>query len=179
MLESVLTVTGAETHLSEKSYELRMNAVHADFQGRCLALFLDLRFHFALGLSDHLFDPGGMDSSVHDQFLKSDPRNLAADGIKSGNNDSFRRIVDNKIYTCHCLERADISALTSDDSPLHLITGKLHDRDRRLGNMVCCTALDRADHIFLGSLVGFFLGLRLDLLDHDGGIMSYIVFNNF
>ena len=179
MLECVLTVTGTETHLSEKPYELRMNSVHADLQGRGLAFLLDLRFHFALRLADHLFDPGGMDPSIYDQFLKSDPCHLAANRIKTGNNDSFGRIVNNKINACHRLESADISTLTADDPALHLITGKLHDRDRRLGNMICSAALDRAHYVFLGFLVCFFLSLRLNFFDHNGGIMSYIVFNNF
>ena len=120
-----------------------------------------------------------MDSSIYDQLFESDSGNFAADRIESGNYDSFRRVVDNKIYACHCLERADISTLTTDNSPLHLITGKLHDGNRCLRDVICSASLDRADHKFLSFLVCLFLCLRLDLFDHDGGIMSYIVFNNF
>ena len=179
MLESILPVTGAEAHLSQKPYKLRMDSVYADFQSSRFAFLLDPGFHFSLRFTDHFFDSRGMDSSVHDQLLQSDPGHLAPDRFKSGNNNGFRRVIDDQIHACHCLERSDISALTSDDPSLHLITGKLHDRDRRLRNMICSASLNRADHIFLGSLICLFLRLRLDFFDHDSGVMSHFIFNNF
>ena len=179
MLERILAVTGPEAELAEKPDKFGMDPVHADFQSRRLTFLLDLRINFFFGLFNHLFDSCRMDTSVNNQSLESNAGDFPSDGIKTGNNDRLGSIINDQVYACHGLQCTDVTAFTADDPALHLIPGQLHNRDRRLRDMICRASLDGADHDLLGPFVRFLSRFRLDLFDHNGGIMFHVFFNNF
>ena len=53
-----------------------------------------------------------------------------------------RRVVDDEIHAGQVLERPDVPALASDDAPLEVIGGELHDGHGRLGGMARSYALE-------------------------------------
>ena len=156
-----------------------MNTVYADFQYSGLTLFFNHCLYFTLCLFYHLFDSGRMDTSIYNQLLQCNPRNLSADRIEAGKHNCFRCVVDNQINAGQGFKGTDITSFPSDDTPLHFIAGKLYDRNRRFGYMICSTFLNRIDHIFFRFLVSFLFGPMFHFLDHLGRFMLHIIFNNF
>ena len=98
-----------------------MNAMYANLESCGFSLFLDHYFDFLLRLLYHLFDSGGMNTSIHDQLLQRNSRYLTSDRIKSGQNNCLRCIINDQVYTRHGLKGTDVTSLTSDDTSLHLI----------------------------------------------------------
>ena len=91
------------------------------------ALLLDL----ALAALVHLFDAGGMDSTVPDQLGESQPGRLPADRVEAGQQHRFRRVVDHHVDPGDLLEGPDVAALAADDPALHVVTRQMnggHDR---------------------------------------------------
>ena len=179
MLECVLSIACTETHLAQETDKFGMNAVYTDFQCGGFSFFLDPGFYLTLCLTDHLLDPGRMNSAVDDQLFKRDTCNFAANRVKSRNNNRFRCIIDNQIDACHRLKSTNIASFTSDDPALHFISGQLDDRNRSFRNMICRTALYGIDHIFFCPFFCFFFRFRLNFFDHPGGIQFHFIFNNF
>ena len=98
----------------------------------CLANeVVDLR----LGLVVHLLDAGWVDTAVLEQSLERELRHLAADAVERREDDCLRRVVDDEVDARQVLERADVATLSADDSALHVVGGKLDDRDGRLGRV--------------------------------------------
>ena len=159
MFQCILTVAGSEFHFTQKSYNFRMKTVNTCFQSGIFAFLLHLIVHFLLCLLNRLFDSCRMNTTIHNQLLKSNPRNLSANRVKTGNHNCLRGIVNNQIYAGQCLQRTDISSFSTDDSALHLIIRKLYDRNGGFRNMVGGTALDGIDHDFLGFLIRSLFGL--------------------
>src|SRR5256885_8473063 len=52
-----------------------------------------------------LLDAGGMDAAVLHQALEGDPGDLAADRIEAGEDDRFRRVVDDEVDAGGQLDR--------------------------------------------------------------------------
>ena len=151
--------------------------MNTHIHGCCLTVFTDLCLYFFLCLLHHLFDSSRMDTSIYDQFLKCHTGNLTTDWIKCRQYNCFRCIVNNKIYTCESFQRTDITAFTTDDPSLHLITWKLYHRNSSLRYMIHCTLLNGIDHIFFGFLSCFFLGSAFQFSVKSGYIHFYIIFN--
>ena len=161
---------------SRRSNVVKMDA---DFKSGCFAFFLDLGIDFALCLLYHLLDPGGMDTAVYDQSFKSNAGNFSPDRIETGNDHRLGSIVDDQVHARHGLQSTDVSAFTSDDPALHFVAGQLDYRNGCFCHMIGGTALDGADNDFAGSLFRFLFCRRFRFLDHDGGIVFDVVFNNF
>ena len=94
VIEHVLTVAGAVTHPAQQLDQLRMQAVDVGLKDGPLALGLDDGVYLALGLLHHLLDAGGMNAAVQNQLLQGKPGDLAADGVKAGDCNGLRRVVD-------------------------------------------------------------------------------------
>ena len=71
----------------------------------------------------HLFNARRMYSSIDDELLKRYPCDLSPYRVKSRKDNSFRSIINNQIYACSGFKSADIPALSSDNTPFHLIVG--------------------------------------------------------
>ena len=69
MLEHVLAVAGAVAKTAQQLDQFGMDAMLTGLEHGLLAGLPDLVLHLLAGLFHALFDAGGMDSPVHDQFL--------------------------------------------------------------------------------------------------------------
>ena len=95
---------------------------------------------------------------------------LAAHRVEAGEDDRLGRVVDDDVHAGDDLEGADVAALAADDAPLHVVAGQVHDRDRRLGDVVGGVALDREADDLAGLALGVALGGLADLGDAAGGL---------
>ena len=59
--------------------------------------------------------------------------------IEGGDDDGFRRVVDDEVDARQVLERADVATLASDDSALHVVGGQLDDGDGRFCRWLAAT----------------------------------------
>ena len=114
-----------------------------------------------------------MDTSVNNQFFKCDSCNFSANRIKSGQNNRFRCVVNDQIHTCQSFNGSDVSSFTTDDSAFHFITRKGYYGNRAFGNMVCGTSLNCVRYDVFCFLVCLFFRFAFDVLNHDGGFVSY------
>ena len=176
VLEAVLAVGGAVAQTAEELHQLRVHAGDGELQEGGLALGLDLLLELRLDLLDHLFDARRMDAAVGDQALQGDAGHLAAERIEAGEDDRFRRVVDDEVDAGRHLQGADVAPLAADDAPLHLVARQHHHRDRGLGDVVRGGALDGHADDALRLLVGLLAGLVLDPLDDVRGLDAGVVF---
>jgi len=175
MLESILSVGRTIAHSSEQFDDFGMQIVHSHFHRSRFAVLTHLILDFFPCLIDHFLDSGRMDSSVYDQLLQCDPGDFTPYRIETGQDDCFRRIVDDQIDTGQRFQRTDVASFTADDSAFHFIGRKLHNGNRGLGNMVDCTSLDGIDDNFLSLLVRIRLGLLVQLLVDSGDICFCVI----
>ena len=117
-------------------------------------------FHFPARLFHHFLDLGRVDSAVCDQLFQCDTCHFPADVIETGKRNCLRCIVDDNVYTGQCFQCPDVSALSADDATLHFVVGQRHNRNRRLGHLVCGTLCDGEGDI----APCLFFALVLDLL---------------
>ena len=174
VVEHVLAVAGAVAHPAQELHQLRVQAVDVGLKDGALALGLDGGVHLPLGLLHHLLDAGGVDAAVQDQLLQGQPGDLPADGVKAGDGDGLRRVVDDQVHPGQGLQGADVAALAADDAALHLVVGQGDHRHRGLGHMVGGAALDGQRDDLPGLGVRLVLEPGLDLLDLHGGLVGHV-----
>ena len=97
VLVHVLPVTRPVFEPAEQLDKFGMDAEDADLEHRRFAVFLDLLIEFLSDLFHRFLDAGGMDAAVVDQLFKGEPGDFPADGVKTGENDDLRRIVDDGV----------------------------------------------------------------------------------
>ena len=117
-----------------------------------------------------------MDTSVNDQFLKSDPCDLSSYRIESRKNDSLRSIVDDEIYSCQSLDGSDVAAFSSDDAALHVVVRQADYRNRSLCDLIRSISLDRGRDDLSCPLVCLFLCFAFDANDHVGSVLADLCF---
>ena len=174
VLEDVLAVAGAVVEPAQHLLDLRVETPDAGLQRGALALALDDGVHLPAGLLHHLLDVGGVDAAVGDELLQSHPRHLPADGLKAGDGNGLRRVVDDQVHAGEGLDGADVAALPADDAALHLVVGQGDDADGDLGHVVRGAALDGGGHDLPGLLVRLLLGALLDLLDLHRRLVGHL-----
>ena len=86
-------------------------------------------------------------------------------GIEAGEDDRFRRVVDDEVDAGGQLQRADVASFAADDAALHVFAGEVDDGDRVLGDVVGGHALDGHAEDLAGLEVAELVGLGLDALD--------------
>src|SRR4051812_49788401 len=62
-----------------------------------------------------------MNAAVLHEALERDAGDLAADRIEAGEDDRFRRVVDDQVDARRQFERADVAAFASDDAALEVV----------------------------------------------------------
>ena len=129
-----------------------------------LALLAQVGVEVALDAVDDLLDARRVDAAVGDQRLDGLLGHLAADRVEGGDQDGFRRVVDDEVDAGGVLQGADVAALAADDAPLHLVGGQVDDRDRRGDHVLGGDALHGVGDDLLGQLLALLLQLLLDLL---------------
>ena len=169
MLQDILTVTRAVLQPAEDLDELGMQPVHAHFEHRLFAGFLDGRVDLAAHLVRDFLYAGGMYPAVRDELFERQPRHLAADGIETRKCDDIGGIVDDEIHACRGFERADIPAHAPDYPALHLVARKGDDADGVLRRMIGGAALYGGDDDILRLARGVLARFRLDGFRLGGG----------
>ena len=177
VLKHVLTVARTVFKSTKQLNKLGIDTVYACFVSSLLAFFFDNRFDFLAALFHSFLDARGVDTSVGDELFESHSRNLSANGVKRRDSDCLGRIVDNKVNAGECFDSADISTLSTDDSSLHFVVGKVNNRYGRLCNAVCRTTLDSECDYVLGGFVCLVLAFLLDLKQLHRHFMSCFTFN--
>ena len=166
VLQDVLRVACSVAELPEVADKLGVDAVHAGVEGGLLAHFADLHVEFLLAFVHHVLDAGGVDSAVLNEALQRHFRHLPAQGAVGGEDDGFRRVVDDQIHACGCFQRADVAAFAPDDPPLHVFAGQGDGRDGVLAHIVASVALNAGGDDFLGLSVGCFPRFGLNKPGH-------------
>ena len=156
-----------------------MDTVNTYFQSSVLPLFPNHGFYFFLCFLHHFFNTSRMNTTIHDQFFKSNSCHFTADRIKSGQNNSLRCIVNDQIYTGQCFQCTDISSFTTDDSSFHLIAWKLYNGNGRFCHMVNRTFLNGCYHIFFCFLCSIFFCFAFQFFVKFCSINFHFIFNRF
>ena len=171
MVQHILPVAGSVPESADELYQLAVQPVYIGFQDGTLALLLDLVFHLTPRLIHHFLDAGGMDPTVADELLQSDPGNLPAHMVKAGQGDSLRGIINDEIYSGEGFQRPDVPALPSDDASLHFVIGQCHHGNRRFGHLLRRTFCNGKGNVVPCLLVA----LVLDLLFVAGDLQRLFV----
>ena len=159
--QSVLAKAGAVLQAADELDEVGVQAVDAKFHHGALALPLHLQLKVVAALLHRLLNAGGVDAAITDQALQRHAGNLAAGLVKGGQGDGLRGIVDDKIHAGGSFQRADVAALTADDTALHLVAGQGHHADGGLAAVVSGAAADGlTDHV-AGDVIAVFLQVGL------------------
>ena len=134
-------------------------------------------FHFCGGIFDELFDAGGVNTAVRNQFLQRPTSCFTADRIKAGNRDRFRCIIHHNIYPGGLLKGTNVTAVSANNPPLHLFVRQLHHRNRLFRHLIAGNALDGHHHQFARFLVGVFFSLILNFAHDARHILARLFFH--
>jgi len=151
-------------------YQLGIHPLQAQLKNSRLARLshnlLDLLGHPAGGI----LNARGMNSSVRDQALERNPRDLAAQRIEPGDHDHFRGVVNQDIHAGGGLQRAYVPALATDDAPLHFLIGQRDRRGAHVADLAGGIALNGSRNDFTRLLLGGFFCLVLYMANQHAGI---------
>ena len=178
VLQYILSIAGAVFQFPQQLYQFGMQPIDTCIKGCRLAFLADCGFHFFSCLFHHFLDTGRVYTSIYNQLFQCQSCNLSPDGIKPGENDCLRRVVNNQVNACQCFQGANVSALTTDDTSLHLIIGQLHNRNRCFCHMVNRTALNCICNNFSGAFFRLHLRLAFRFLDEQGCLVLHIIFHH-
>ena len=176
MLQYILSVRRSVLQASQQFNQLRMEVVDAHIEGCLFTGLFDDGFHFSLRFFYHFLDPCRMDSPIHDQLFEGQSCDLSSYRIKTGQDHSFRRIVDDQIDSCQRFDRTNVTTFTTDDPAFHFIVRKRYYRYRGFCHVIGSTTLDRSSDDFFRFLVCIFLGLALNVLIQGCRIAARFLF---
>ena len=167
VLQQVLSVGGTVAHLADHPHQFVADVVDTEVDAGAFSGLVDFLFDLFLGLGDHLFDTGGVDTSVGDQFFEGTAGDFAAHGVEAGEEDGVRRVVNDDIDAGEVLEGADVTSFTADDAALDVVVFDGEDGDGVFEGGFHASALDGLDNQFLGFECGGVLRFIHNLLDGD------------
>ena len=177
VVQNVLTIGGAVLLTAQNLHQLGVQVVHAGFVAGAFTLFPDGAVNLLAGLLHHVLNAGGVNPPVRNELFQRQPGDLPADGIKAGDGDGFRRVVDNQVNAGNGFQGADVPALPADNPALHLVVGQGDHGDGGLGSVIGGAALDGGGDDLTAFFLGLVLQLLLDLLDLHGGVVTHILLN--
>ena len=99
----------------------------SQFDRGSLAVAEDLLLEFLLDLADHLLDAAGVDPPIEHQSLQREPCDLPPNWVEAGEQHGAGRVVHDQVHAGGGLEGPDVAPLASDDAPLHLVVGEVHN----------------------------------------------------
>ena len=146
-----------------------MQAGHVGLVGDLFPFLAHDLLQLEARLGDDLLDAGGVDAPVLHQLVQRAAGDLAAHGIEGGDGDRLRRVVDDQVDAGRLLQRPDVAALAADDAALHVVRGQGNDGDGRLRHVVGGDALDGGGQYPARAAVGFFVDLKVDLVQAASG----------
>ena len=148
-----------------------MQTIHTYGEGGLFAGFLNPLLYFLLSLLHHFLNTGRMDTAIVNQFLQGNTCNLPSNGIKTGNNNRFRSIIDNQVNTSQGFQGSDVAAFPADDPAFHLVVRQIHHGNRSFSHVVCGATLDGRGNNIPGLHVRFIFRLLLHVLNHLGSVV--------
>ena len=140
-------------------------------KGSLFACFLDFLIQLLLSFFYHFLNAGRMDTTIIDEFFEGHTGHFPTNRIESGNDDRFRRIVDDEINPSEGFQRTDIAAFAANDPAFHLIVGERNNSDRRFSNLIGSTALDSKGNNFPCLGLSCIAGFLFHVLDEFGLIV--------
>ena len=159
MQKLVLAIAGAELETSEAFNLARLHVVNPNVEGGFLSGLEDDLLHLRLRALDHLFDAGRVNASVPDERLHGPPRHFPANAVEPADHDHAGGVIHDDVHSGSLLKRADVAALATDDTALHLVARQVHRRDDALGAMIGRVALDGDPEHSARLAFGILLGL--------------------
>ena len=161
---------------TESPHAFLMHIVNAQIEQDPLAFLINFLRNFTGYLLNNLFDPRRMNPAVEDKPLQRRPRNFFADRIKTGNDDRFRRIVNDDIRPRKRFQSADISSFAADYPAFHFVAGQTDGRNRNIAGRFRCKPLNRRNQNIARPFFCRKLGFLLDLVDDNKRIMLCVRF---
>ena len=159
---------------SKELHQVRIESADADLVDRRLCRFLHDLVDLGPSLADHLLNPRGMDAPVHEKPLERALRDLAANGVETGDDDRLGSVVDDQVYAGEGFEGSDVPPFAADDPTLHVVARESHDRHAVLGCVLGGIALERHGDDVAGPLVRPLAGLDLELAHLPAGDVAHL-----
>jgi len=119
MLEDALAVAGAEGEAPEERDQFRIKSDDTCLICRGVALLLHNLSDLNARLLNRFFYFHRLDAPVSDELLQGNCRHVPAQGVKLGNGNPIRHIINQHIHAGHALKRFNIATLLSDNLSLH------------------------------------------------------------
>src|SRR6185437_142343 len=173
--EHVLPVGGAVAEAAEEADEFGVHVGEAQLDQGVLAGPLAQLLDLGLAALVGVLDPLRVDAPVGDETFQGKPADFPPYRVKAGEQDGFRRVVDDEVDAGHRLEGADVAALAADDAALHLVPGQVQDGDDGLAGLLGGDPLDGQGDDLTGPLLALRPGLMLDVPDDEGGLALGLV----
>ena len=146
--------------------------MHARLERRPLALLDDPLVDLRLGVLVGLLDQRRVDPAVGDQPLQRDAGDLAPYPVEARKDHGRRGLVDDHVDAGELLERPDVAAVAADDPALHLVARQLDQASRAVAGVAGRQPLHRDREDVARAALGLVLGLGLDLLQPQPGLMA-------
>ena len=138
---------------------------------------VDFLFDLFLGLGDHLFDTGGVDTAVGNQFFERTAGYFAAHGVEAGKEDGVWGIVDDDVHAGEVLKGTDVTTLASDDATFDVVVLDGEDGYSVFKGGFHSGSLYGFDNQFLGFECGGVLRLIHNFLDGDHRFGTGFIFH--
>src|SRR5205807_5823482 len=154
-----------------------MDVRNAEREGSGLAFFEQLLIELLSNLFDQLLNARRMDAAVLHEAFERNARDLAPDRIEAGEDDRFRRVVDDQVDAGGQLQRADVAAFAADDAALHVLAREIDDGNRVFRDVIRGHALNSHAEDLAGFEVTLLVSLGLDALDDLRGFELGVLFD--
>ena len=171
MLEDVLTVRGAVIEPSKDRQQFGIETRHVRLERGLFASLADLLLDLLLGGVVRLLDASRMDTTIRQQILERDARDLTTHTIESGQDDSAGRVVDDHVNARRGLERSNVATLAANDATLEVVGWQLDGRNRGCGGIARGGPLNAGRDNRASATIAVLLGLFFDAADELRGVM--------
>ncbi|OPZ77214.1 MAG: hypothetical protein BWY79_01263 [Actinobacteria bacterium ADurb.Bin444] len=172
MGQDILAVACPVAQTAQDLDQFRSKAVDIGVERGLFTRLLDLLLHLFFGLAVHLLDLGRMDTTVGDELGEGQPGDLTPHGVKTRKHHRLRGVIDDEIDAGQVFERANVTTLTADDAPLHIVRRQSHHRHGSVGHVRSRGALDAHGQDIPGTTFAVSPSLFFHLADHLGHVVT-------
>ncbi len=153
--------------------------MHAYFIGHPVSLLADGGFDLLFSFLNHFLYAGRMDTAIQDQPAQSYTGHLTSHGIKAGEDDRLRCVINHQIHPGSSFQSPDVAPSTANDTSFHVIARQGHHGYRSLRDLIRSTALDGQGNNFSGLAISFLFSLGFNLSDYPRHILMGVFFDGF
>jgi len=167
---------------------------HSDFCHGFFTGVVDDFLNFLGDFGNDFLDSGRMNTSVKNEAFHGFSGDFAAHGIKTGENDSARSVINENSDSSGGFKSTNVTTFAANDAAFHLLIGDGDGGGGRFENLIACVALDGGNddgsgfflrlgfclfHDVLGELSGIVNALFFDLLNVGGADFVFVELGNF